>query len=583
MSLQTEYWKGRWEQQEQRAHDAADTYMREIESIYREASRDLQGQINTWYARVADNNQVSMADARHLLNAKELKEFKWTVQDYIKAGKENGISADWSKQLENASARFHITRLEAIKVELQNTVETLYGRELDVVDRMAKQTTLDSYLHAAFEIQKEVGVGWDVAGLNTKAIERIITKPWTTDGKNFSTRIWESKDKLINEVSRMMTQNLMTGGTVRDLVDKLSAKMDVSKTQAARLLYTESAYFQTQAQGESFKDLGVKQYIYIATLDDRTSDVCREMDGQVFKMEDFQPGVTAPPLHPWCRSATAPYFADMAGLGERAARDPETGQTYYVPRSMKYDDWKNTFADDGAKDGLTPVNSTDKIINNLEACKTVSEVEQWMKQQNWFRVSGKDNQNEKIDLTGCDPDAAIEVARAYQTVFDAYPKMIGRIDAVRTMTLKDRTFAQCYTRSGGRVELNVLYYSDLNKLKKAYRSSVKSGFHPKGTSWKSIVIHEIGHAVDGTLSNLCLAGGLNKFISKDVSAAMRPNVMHACGLHVSDAITEVSGYAAKNAREWFAECFAEMLDSEKPRKVATEFKKQLDEYMKKVK
>lgn len=47
--------------------------------------------------------------------------------------------------------------------------------------------------------------------------------------------------------------------------------------------------------------------------------------------------MTAPPFHPNCRCTTIPYFDDeFSVVEERAARNPETGKTTYVPANMKY-------------------------------------------------------------------------------------------------------------------------------------------------------------------------------------------------------------------------------------------------------
>lgn len=349
------YWIGRFTQMEQAQHKAAVEVADDIERQFKTAQHEVERQLSTWYQRYAVNNQVSIKEARRQLNTKELKEFRWTVNEYIKHGKENGISADWSKQLENASARFHVTRLQAIQLELQNTVEVLYGGQTDALDALMKKTYLDSYYHTAFEIQRGVGVAWDIVAVNQKALVTIINTPWTVDGRNFSERIWANKQALIGELRTQLTQNLMLGKSPAESVKIIAAKMGVAEHKAARLVFTESAYFQAVSQGNCYKAVDVRKFQFIATLDDRTSDVCREMDGQVFDMRDYQPGVNVPPLHPWCRSCTAPYYEDLPGIGERAARDPETGQTYYVPRETKYEDWKQSFVDGGSKQGLTPV------------------------------------------------------------------------------------------------------------------------------------------------------------------------------------------------------------------------------------
>jgi len=126
---------------------------------------------------------------------------------------------------------------------------------------------------------------------------------------------------------------------------------------------TEAAYFGSVAQKDCFNELDVEKFEVVATLDNRTSDVCQEMDGKVFDMADFQAGVTAPPFHVWCRSCTAPWFPDDDD-SMRAARNAD-GQTYYVPSNMKYPDWKQTFVNGGSKAGLKPVVDVDALRNQL--------------------------------------------------------------------------------------------------------------------------------------------------------------------------------------------------------------------------
>lgn len=131
---------------------------------------------------------------------------------------------------------------------------------------------------------------------------------------------------------------------------------------------TEQAFISSAAQKDAFTDLDVEEFEIVATLDSRTSEICQEMDGQHFPMKDFQPGVTAPPFHVWCRSTTVPYFDDEWSGGERAARG-EDGKTYYVPSDMTYPEWKESLVD-GQTDDLQEV-VPDGIIKDKP--KTLSE------------------------------------------------------------------------------------------------------------------------------------------------------------------------------------------------------------------
>lgn len=227
----------------------------------------------------------------------------------------------------------------------------MFGNQLDSIDAAMKRIYLDGYYHTAYELQKGFRIGWDIAGLDQRQIEKVICKPWAVDGKNFSERVWGNKEKLIKEVHRELTQDILLGRDPQKAIDNIARKMNASKNNAGRLVMTEEAYFSSAAQKDCFRDLGVEQYEIVATLDSHTSDICQSLDGQVFPIKDFAPGIIAPPFHVYCRSTTVPYFDDDFGqIGERAARNAETGKTYYVPDNMTYKEWKEKFVDDENKE-----------------------------------------------------------------------------------------------------------------------------------------------------------------------------------------------------------------------------------------
>ena len=350
----SEYWKQRFEQLEAAQNKKGVDALAEIEQQYRQAQKQLEGQIARWYQRFADNNGISIAQARQYLKDSDLEEFKWDVWDYIKHGEENAIDGQWMKQLENASAKYHISKLEALKIQTQQSMETLFAKQLGTVSKTMGDVFQSGYYHTAYELQNGFKIGWDIAGLDQSQIEKVISKPWAVDGKNFSERIWQNKQKLISEVHNELTQNIMLGADPQKAIDSLAKKMGTSKSNAGRLVMTEEAYFSSAAQKDCFEELGVEQYEIVATLDSHTSEICRSLDGKHFPMKDFQAGVTAPPFHVYCRSTTVPYFEDDFGvIGERAARDEETGKTYYIPGDMTYQQWKETFVDGGDKSELT--------------------------------------------------------------------------------------------------------------------------------------------------------------------------------------------------------------------------------------
>lgn len=356
-----EYWQKRFELLEQAAHQQGVQCYADIEKQYRQAQKQLEGQIAAWYQRFASNNGVTLAEAKRMLNAKELAELKWDVNQYIQYGQENAINGTWVKQLENASARFHISRLEALKLQTQQSIEVMFGNQLDSIDSTMRNVYKSGYYHTAYEIQKGVGIGWDFSALDDKQISKVINKPWAVDGKNFSERIWGNRQKLVNELNNTLTQNIILGKDPQKAIDEIARKMNTSKTNAGRLVMTEEAFFSSAAQKDCFTELDIEQFEIVATLDSHTSDICRGMDGKHFKMSEWKVGETAPPFHVHCRSTTVPYFDDeFDAVGERAARNEETGKTYFVPGNMTYKEWDKAFVQ-GDKSDLQEINPDDTI------------------------------------------------------------------------------------------------------------------------------------------------------------------------------------------------------------------------------
>lgn len=655
-----EYWKKRFELLEQAAHQQGVQCYADIEKQYRQAQKTLEGQIAAWYQRFASNNGVTLAEAKRMLNAKELAELKWDVNQYIQYGQENAINGTWVKQLENASARFHISRLEALKLQTQQSIEVMFGNQLDSIDSTMRNVYKSGYYHTAYEIQKGVGVGWDFSALDDKQISKVINKPWAVDGKNFSERIWGNRQKLVNELNNTLTQNIILGKDPQKAIDEIARKMNTSKTNAGRLVMTEEAFFSSAAQKDCFTELDVEQFEIVATLDSHTSDICRGMDGKHFPMSEWKVGVTAPPFHVHCRSTTVPYFDDeFDAVGERAARDEETGKTYFVPGNMTYKEWEKSFVNGSDKSDLKAVNADDSAIaeytasrkeydtqvqrlaeleketdNALDAYMDVMDTPQAAEYEAVFNkkfdeteslkqivkdlkatLSGKEakavRQVEKnlavksgisidnVEMTGLEYDTADMVYGSYKTVLNKYPELKGQLVAFKYDGVKGDAYAGCIAMTG-EVKAHGLF-AKYDRLVKTYANDVAAGFHPIGTDHNSIIVHELGHALDGYMTKKGLLGGvINPYGIIRSSVDVQKQVLEQLGWNseylkklkeslkaqgfthpqIVDKINEqrkefitrqVSEYAADNEKEFFAECFAEYVMSDKPRKTAQIF------------
>ncbi len=580
----SDYWQERFIKEEERRNKDARAYLSSIEKQYDKALRNIEKDINNWYSRLAKNNDISLREAKMLLSKNELEEFKWTVQEYIEKGQENAISKEWMKQLENASAKVHISKLEALKVQIQNEIEGLYGERLKGMEDYLERVYGDTYYKSAFIIQKGIGIGWSLSVLDTNKVNQIIHKPWAIDGKNFSERIWEDKAKLINTLHTGLTQNIIRGSAPDDLIRQISKEFGVKKSAAGRLVMTESAAYSSKAQEQCFKDLDVEKYEIIATLDTSTSAICREMDGKVFPMKDYLVGVTANPFHPNCRTCTAPYFEDDV-TSMRAMRT-EDGKTEYVPANMKYEEWykkyvmKETVKNDIIKDniewrGLKNISERYKKSESIERLKSYYGIE--------FEESKKYPIDEKL-MSNCITwlDSFDE---NYSEFMRINPCKIPVISVKAPSKMKQAIgYYSYYPKNNKVVELalNGKYHSNLVEFEELIQKCVKHNWYPKNSKIYKTFIHEFGHHVSNSLKNItgidnwqeifindCIEEFNNKF-NKNIKS------FNDMGIYVSD-------YGASKIEELFAETFAEYFGGENPREFAVIFGRKLDKILKEVK
>lgn len=166
----------------------------------------------------------------------------------------------------------------------------------------ARMTEL--YLTTGELANSQIGKSFQV--INKDAAKKVLTEVWCQDGKLWSDRIWEDKGKLQNELSKALIDSIVLGKARDKVIAEMASRLGVSKSNAARLVRTELNHVQTQSAIDRYIEAGFEEYEILAALDARTSKICREKNGKVYKIQEYMPGETAPPFHPNCRTTIIP-------------------------------------------------------------------------------------------------------------------------------------------------------------------------------------------------------------------------------------------------------------------------------------
>nr|DAR76685.1 MAG TPA: minor capsid protein [Caudoviricetes sp.] len=344
--MSNNYWIDRFTAEENRINELSKEQVKAAKRQYDIALKNTNQKIYEFYAKYAKDNNISMYEAKQRFNKKELKEFKMSLSEYVRKGQSLNITPDDAiiKELKNVSSRVHIERLEALKMEIKAEIDLLSKTMENNLDKHLREVYRDTYYRSAYSIQKGLDKFSNIEKLTPELIERLVYKPWTKDNTNWSKRIWGNDGKLVNTLHTNLTQNIITGKPLKDIIDIVEERFNVERNIATRLIMTESAAYHSRAKERCMKDLGCEKYEVIATLDDRTSPICRTMDSKVFDMKDYQVGVTAPPFHSNCRTVTAPYYDKIEGdTNLRASRTED--DDYELVDVKDYQDWYDNYVE----------------------------------------------------------------------------------------------------------------------------------------------------------------------------------------------------------------------------------------------
>lgn len=341
----SEYWRKRYKLVEERIYKYADN-KDEIERLFKNSLANINKEIAVWLQKFEDNNNITYAEATRIIGSRELEELGWNVEEYVKKGVDNQYTRLWDRKLENASAKYHISRLEALKIQVIGICESMYGDVSNIITDTMKKVYTEGYYRTAYELSKGLNVGINVAKINENLLNYVINKPWADDGSNFSERIWgKYRPTLVNRLHKDLTDCIIRGINPQTLAAKYAKDFKASENAAANLLLTEYSQFAAMSNKDCLNDLGVEEYEVIETLDGRTCEQCQEMDKKHFPMNELKTGINAPPFHNRCRGTTCPYFDDEFTTNiKRAARD-ENGKTIYI-NDMSYKEWKEKFVNE---------------------------------------------------------------------------------------------------------------------------------------------------------------------------------------------------------------------------------------------
>lgn len=368
------YWEMREARNMYKDMQLAEDCAKELSVIYSKAAIYTAKQIEGIFNRFASKHHLTRDEAINLLSEADSRDFEKLLEAY--KNKTGAQKREALAELEAPAYKNRMKRLDDIDKSINRLINAVASRERDAIDKTMRKVYESSYHHAVYEAARMSGLDLQTGPIDEGALETILKKKWS--GQNYSERVWNNTQKVADALKEEFMIGALTGKTEKEMTDSINEQFLSGRNNARRLVRTESSYIHNEAHFQAYKDYGIEEYRFVATLDLRTSQICRERDGSVYRVNDKKIGVNAPPMHPWCRSTTIMNLDDetMHNL-ERFARDPVTGERMKVPADETYKEWYQRMVE---KHGAEAINTAGKSTKNYSSDK--------VQYQNYINVLG---------------------------------------------------------------------------------------------------------------------------------------------------------------------------------------------------
>lgn len=265
-----------------------------------------QKEIDSFYAKYASKEGISIAEAKKRVSKLDIASYERKAKKYVR-DKDFSPKANEEMRLYNATMK--INRLEMLKANIG--LELIAGHEEleKFMGKILKDRTMD-------ELVRQAGILGKTVKNNAAKAHAIVNGSFHNG--TFSDRIWQYQDLMREDLGRLLQTGLIQGKNPRAIAKDLKKYWFGNDPRTGggatycmeRLMRTELARVQTEAQKQSFQRNGFDMYEFICNehaSKHGTCDVCRGLNGKHFKVKDMMPGENAPPIHPRCRCSTAAW------------------------------------------------------------------------------------------------------------------------------------------------------------------------------------------------------------------------------------------------------------------------------------
>lgn len=297
-----DYWRERESRQRaENIRNEAKTAER-INRIFQGMQDSIQQEIEAFYQRYASKEGITLTEARGRVSRIDMEQYERLARKYVEAahhGDEDlAFSQEANDQMRLYNAAMRINRLEMLKARCGIRAMEGYRDTERLINGNLEERAYSEYRRLA-------GILGNSVQFNENMVRAIVNASY--QNATWSQRLWNHQASLSSQIGTQLASGILAGKSSTVLAREIQKLTGGSTYACQRLMRTELRRVQTEAALQSMTDNGVTEYKYLVANGVNPCDECLALDGQVFKLSDMNVGENAPPIHPACHCASAPY------------------------------------------------------------------------------------------------------------------------------------------------------------------------------------------------------------------------------------------------------------------------------------
>lgn len=296
MTTSRDYWRQREEENLRKNIKTEAEYVKELNRIYNKAMDNIQKEIDAFYGRYALNEGITIAEAKKRVSKLDIEAYGRKAEKYVR---EKNFSKQANEEMRIYNLTMKINRLEMLKAQIGLELVSSFDEMQKFFEEKLTERTLE-------EFERQSGILGSSVSNASRAAATIVGASFYN--ATFSQRIWANEDMLKSEISRLLQKGMIQGKNPKVLAGELRQKFDVSKYESERLMRTEMARVQVEAQKMSYERGEFEEYEYMTCHKGDACEACKALNSKHFKVKDMKPGENAPPMHPNCHCSTCAYL-----------------------------------------------------------------------------------------------------------------------------------------------------------------------------------------------------------------------------------------------------------------------------------